>query len=510
MFNKKFLTVMAALLGASLFFIGCSSDSDDTAGGPNKASSFDLTELIVRPATGVASVATVTATAQYTGSVVWKHGAEFAETLAEGADFVADTIYKAEATLTAQSGYTFDGVGADAFIYTGAEVKNPAGTGTTLTVTIVFPATLPSIGISTAGFNALSVVVLPSGLEGIKTSASGPQLSGNDASKTYYKVDGTGTGEGGLLAAFRTAGGKAVTWDNSGTGAAAFWKDTTANTNVRADITVTSGNAANAYLLVWDGTNTYEVIQGKFFAEYAGNSIGGNNGLNKVSSLTFGATVAGTYTVKIAINKVNGTTGAFVETLAEQTLSFIVTLPSIGISTTGFDTLSVVTLPTGLAGIKTEESASGPQLEGVNASKTYFKADTNGTGDSGLIKAFRDAGGKPVTWDNSGNTATAPFWTNEELDHVRIDVALTGDAANAYFLVWDGVNTYEIIQGKFFSLYIGGAIETLNAVSSPTFGATAAGTYTMKITYNKVNGTTGAIEQALAEQTLDFTVTAGS
>jgi hypothetical protein len=69
---------------------------------------------------------------------------------------------------------------------------------------------------------------------------------------------------------------------------------------------------------------TYEIVKTKFIGLYVGNKMTGENGLNKVSSLTFGATAAGTYTVKIAINKVDATTGAFVETLAEQTLVFTV------------------------------------------------------------------------------------------------------------------------------------------------------------------------------------------
>jgi hypothetical protein len=510
MFNKKFLTVMAALLGVSLFFIGCSSDSDDPAAAvPDKADSFDLTVLIVRPVTDAPSVAAVTATAQYTGSVVWKHGAEFAETLAGGANFAGGTVYRADVTLEAESGYTFDGVGEDVFRYTGVtEIKNPAGTGTTLTVTIVFPQTVPTIGINTTGFNALTTVVLPTGLAGIKTVAGHTQITDTPASTTYFVADSGGT-TSGLLAAFRTAGGKPVIWDNSGTSAAAFWKDTAANTNVRADITVTSGDEASAYLLVNDGENTYEVVKGGFFARYVGNSIGGTNGLNSVSSLTFGATVAGTYTVKIAINKVNGTTGDFVETLAEQTLNFTVALPSIGISTTGFNALSVVTLPSGLTNIK---SVTGhTQVEGTQASTTYSVADSGGTGDGGLLKGFRDtAGSKPVTWDNSGDNAAA-FWKDNALTNVRADITVTsGNADTAYLLVNDGISTYEVVKGGFFALYIGNSMTNssngLNKVSSLTFGATAAGTYTVKIAINKVNGETGALEQTLAEQTLDFTV----
>jgi hypothetical protein len=125
--------------------------------------------------------------------------------------------------------------------------------------------------------------------------------------------------------------------------------------NVRADVTLTggTGSADNAYLLVWDGLSTFEIIKGGFFAKYTGNTIEGDNGLNQVSSLTFGATAPGTYIVKIAINKVNGTTGAVEARLAEQTLTFTVTVPTIGIATTGFESLTAVTLPEGgLQGIK--------------------------------------------------------------------------------------------------------------------------------------------------------------
>jgi hypothetical protein len=57
-------------------------------------------------------------------------------------------VYKAVVTLTAKAGWTFDGVGANSFIYTGAvEISNAANSGT---VTITFPATAaedPNTGI---------------------------------------------------------------------------------------------------------------------------------------------------------------------------------------------------------------------------------------------------------------------------------------------------------------------------------------------------------------------------
>jgi hypothetical protein len=56
-------------------------------------------------------------------------------------------VYKAVLTLTAKSGFTFSDVGVDSFVYTGAtSVTNAAGNGTTISVTITFPATAADPG----------------------------------------------------------------------------------------------------------------------------------------------------------------------------------------------------------------------------------------------------------------------------------------------------------------------------------------------------------------------------
>jgi hypothetical protein len=71
---------------------------------------------------------------QYTGVITWTPA---------DSTFAPSTIYEAEVVLTATTGYTFDGVGANSFIYAyaGATATNPAGSGNTITVTISFPAT---------------------------------------------------------------------------------------------------------------------------------------------------------------------------------------------------------------------------------------------------------------------------------------------------------------------------------------------------------------------------------
>jgi hypothetical protein len=65
---------------------------------------------------------------QYTGNVVWS----------PGGIFEAATAYTAKVTLTAASGWTFNGVGADAFTHSGA-AGTPANDADSGVVTITFP-----------------------------------------------------------------------------------------------------------------------------------------------------------------------------------------------------------------------------------------------------------------------------------------------------------------------------------------------------------------------------------
>ncbi|MDR2500028.1 MAG: hypothetical protein LBD37_02970, partial [Treponema sp.] len=101
---------------------------------------FDLTPAGIAPVAGE-GCATGLSTAQYTGTIAWKTANG-----AHSGNFAVSTAYTAEITLTVKSGYTFDGVGANAFTYSGvAGVTNPAGQGSGLAVTIIFPATSDSV-----------------------------------------------------------------------------------------------------------------------------------------------------------------------------------------------------------------------------------------------------------------------------------------------------------------------------------------------------------------------------
>jgi hypothetical protein len=74
-------------------------------------------------------------TTQYTGVIAW----QTATGSSHYGAFGAATVYKALVTLTAKTGFTFTGVAADSFAYSGATtVTNAANSGV---VTITFPAT---------------------------------------------------------------------------------------------------------------------------------------------------------------------------------------------------------------------------------------------------------------------------------------------------------------------------------------------------------------------------------
>ena len=97
---------------------------------------------VTAPVTGATPDATITASAQYTGSVAWSP--------VVASTFVGSTVYTATITLTAKSGFTLTGVAADFFTVAGATSHtNPINSGV---VTAIFPATgataIPVTGVS--------------------------------------------------------------------------------------------------------------------------------------------------------------------------------------------------------------------------------------------------------------------------------------------------------------------------------------------------------------------------
>ncbi|MDR1029971.1 MAG: hypothetical protein LBL76_03760, partial [Treponema sp.] len=96
---------------------------------------FDLTSLVTKPVSWVKPVTTLADQTQYTGTVAWQNNAGVAFA---GATFGENTVYQAVVTLEAKTGYTFTGIAANSFTYTGATVVNVEDSGI---VTITFPAT---------------------------------------------------------------------------------------------------------------------------------------------------------------------------------------------------------------------------------------------------------------------------------------------------------------------------------------------------------------------------------
>jgi formylglycine-generating enzyme required for sulfatase activity len=107
---------------------GDSDDGDDSNGD----TVIDIAAIpgVTVPVIGETPVTTITETSQYTGTVSWSPADD---------PFEALTVYTANITLTAKSGYTLSGVSADFFTVAGANtVANDADSGV---VTAEFPAT---------------------------------------------------------------------------------------------------------------------------------------------------------------------------------------------------------------------------------------------------------------------------------------------------------------------------------------------------------------------------------
>jgi hypothetical protein len=109
---------------------------------------LNLTGLVVTPIKGAAPVISAIDATQYRGNITWKKSDD--PTTVTG-NFDAATVYKAIVTLTAKEGFSFDGVGANAFSYTGlaqTKVTNSAydpdpdaNPSFNISITIEFPAT---------------------------------------------------------------------------------------------------------------------------------------------------------------------------------------------------------------------------------------------------------------------------------------------------------------------------------------------------------------------------------
>jgi hypothetical protein len=158
---KKFLSVFTVSALVVAVFLGCSGVSGGGKGGSQTAfpeDGYNLTPFVTAPVAEVESSTASQSTSEYytVDSIVWYQDGteveteqgdteqgetEFVEPVFVG-PFGHDTVYKAKLSLSAKEGYSFDGIEANRFFYTGAtSVTYDAGL-----VTIVFPPTEPVLG----------------------------------------------------------------------------------------------------------------------------------------------------------------------------------------------------------------------------------------------------------------------------------------------------------------------------------------------------------------------------
>lgn len=134
----------------------------------------DLTNLFAAPKWGEAAERTLTCGEQYTGTIGWS------PSLVNSTVFAPETGYRATVMLTANLGWTFKGVGANSFSYTGASVTNEAvtetgaGAGAELMVHIDFPATAPELYDLTVTAE-INTIIVEGDLRGIVISNSAPR-----------------------------------------------------------------------------------------------------------------------------------------------------------------------------------------------------------------------------------------------------------------------------------------------------------------------------------------------
>jgi hypothetical protein len=183
----------------------------------------NLTIGNLKPVQGKAPVKTIT-NVQYNGAIVWT------ETVSGDdldGNFEPETEYTAVITLTKRSGYTFDGVDADAFAVTGATTTtNLAGDdGNTLVITAEFPAT-DAIALEPQFF--LDAVGLKTGVRGGNVATFDPETGiidcTNTTSSKLIEVDVPATSAPGTkiivinYACYLVDGAAQVTLKNGGWG----------------------------------------------------------------------------------------------------------------------------------------------------------------------------------------------------------------------------------------------------------------------------------------------------
>jgi hypothetical protein len=197
------IILATAVLLCGVFLAGCPTGGEDDASSETVAGA-DFTDLIPLPATGNSIPTTIAEQPQFTGTVAWKDSYNDGDTFLDNAGtvFYPNAIYRAAVTLTAKPGYSFKGTRENSFTHQKGATTNPAGTGSSLTVTVRFPKTAKVDDVLVSATNLTSVVSMPyrdgspqaavdhaeySGTVSWETE-SGEAIDGNFAPGTVYRA----------------------------------------------------------------------------------------------------------------------------------------------------------------------------------------------------------------------------------------------------------------------------------------------------------------------------------
>jgi formylglycine-generating enzyme required for sulfatase activity len=119
-------------------FAGCKEPENDPPPPPppptDSVINISAIQGVTAPVKEATPITNITQNDQYSGTVTWSPS---------HSTFTASTVYTATITLTAKTGYTLQGVGANFFTVTGAtSVSNSANSGV---ITVVFPSTSANV-----------------------------------------------------------------------------------------------------------------------------------------------------------------------------------------------------------------------------------------------------------------------------------------------------------------------------------------------------------------------------
>jgi hypothetical protein len=370
--------------------------------------------LVVRPVTGNTPVTAYTSTIdEYSvGTIEWNTG----ELL--GGKFNGDTAYIATVPLTAKDGFTFYGLGADAFVFSGAEsVENPEPTaddGKAVTVTVTFPATALSAAqnaLATLGIGGEPVVATATGTDTItvtgaaviadnKQLAAGVSLVVNGsltvaASKTLT-VAGTLTANSAGTLAVQGEGAAKGKFVTGGAGSVVV------NTTAQFD---TVFGAMNGNLAVTVNTGTLSITEATELKLNTKLTAGENTAITVSGALTGNgtlATTAGSAASKIILSGTAEVNGANFEwalkpanAIEKLELGAATTLPNVQQAAT-------VTVPA-----KTDVTINGAYALTVPANKTLNVLGTIGGPSATLVGAGSVALANTTAVANSANLAWA-------------------------------------------------------------------------------------------------------